>query len=175
MLPSAENLIIHPYFDAYLKLVQLPELQGELAASTSLVLDTMNSLEGTDLSFQYSPGKWTIAQLVLHYIETETIFNYRALTIAREPSKPNLAGFDENLYTENVNSEGFDLEALISYFQSVRQSTMHLLQGMRPEQLVKVGSANGHDVEVKALFYVTSGHWRHHLNVLTERYLNIDK
>jgi hypothetical protein len=172
MLPSSEKLVIHPYFDTYLKLVQHPDIQEELLVSSKLVLNKLKALAEADLSFQYAPEKWTIAQLVLHCIETESIFNFRALTIARAQSKPTMDGFDENHYADSVNSEAFDLDALISYFQNVRGSTMRLLQSLRAEQLDKIGSASGHDVEVKALFFATSGHWRHHINVLNEKYLS---
>jgi len=46
-----------------------------------------------------------------------------------------------------------------------------LLNTMSSEQLKKVGVASDNEIQVEALFFVTSAHYRHHLNVLNERYL----
>ena len=55
-------------------------------------------------NFAYGPDKWTIKQMLQHVIDTERIFAYRALIIARqEPAA--LLGFDENEYAKNGTAD----------------------------------------------------------------------
>lgn len=172
MFKSIQKLTYNPYFDTYLKLVQIEELEAELKDSQQLVNAQLLSLSDADLRYRYQPGKWTVAQLILHFIETEQIFNFRALTISREENVVNLEGFDENRYANQGMSEPYSVQDLSDYFNSVRAASLLLLKGMSQAQLSKVGKASGHMIEVQAMFYINSGHCRHHMNILNERYLN---
>lgn len=166
-----QSLVRTPYFDTYLKLVESADLVKELGASHASFLQLILGLNQDQLAFQYAPGKWTIAQVIYHTIETEMIFNYRALTIAKE-AHADLPGFDENTYTAAAQLEGMTAEQMAAFFDSTRQSTLGLIQTLSADQMQRTGLANGKEVQVSALFYITSGHTRHHQNVINERYLN---
>lgn len=159
-----------PYFDTYLALVEQEDLVEELLSSKDALEAYLINLPDERLSYSYGKDKWTIAQVVLHCIETEIIFNYRALTIARELQSPTLPGFDENLYAREGSATVLTTTQLMTYFDAVRTTTLHLINTITSAQMQKVGKASGHDIQVEALFYVSSGHVRHHLNVLRERY-----
>jgi len=51
--------------------------------------------------YAYAEGKWTCLQVLQHIIDTERIFTYRALCIARG-EKQSLPGFNENTYAATV-------------------------------------------------------------------------
>lgn len=171
MISELQSLIRTPYFDTYLKLVESSDLRYELRASQTSFLQLIRSLSDDQLNYRYAPEKWTIAQVIYHTIECEIIFNYRALTIAKE-AHAELPGFDENEYTAAAHVEDATVEQLAAFFDSTRQSTLGLLSTLDEAQLQKTGLANGNEVQVSALFYITSGHTRHHQNVINERYLN---
>lgn len=122
-------------------------------------------------NYAYAEGKWTIKQLLQHCIDTERIFQYRALCIARG-EKQNLPGFDENEYATAADVSGRSLNSLVEEFKTVRQSTLHLFKHLNKEQLNTEGQANGMKISPIAYGFLCAGHLRHHLNVLRERYLD---
>ncbi len=170
MIKKLESLVINPYFNTYLKLVELDNLKEELEASHELVSEFLSELSDERISYKYQDDKWTIGEIVHHCIETEMIFNFRALTIARESEAPTLVGFDENSYAKASGKMDWTPAQLLLYFDSVRSTTLSLLSSISNEQMEKCGNASGKDVQVEALFFVTSGHFRHHLKVIKERY-----
>ncbi|HMT28633.1 MAG TPA: DinB family protein, partial [Bacteroidia bacterium] len=50
--------------------------------------------------YSYASGKWTIKELLIHVIDCERIFAYRALRFARN-DQTELPGFEENDYAPN--------------------------------------------------------------------------
>src|SRR5258708_14033034 len=53
-----------------------------------------------DGSFRYAPGKWTVKEVLGHITDTERIFAYRALRIARGDRTP-LPGFEQDDFIKN--------------------------------------------------------------------------
>ena len=92
--------------------------------------------------YVYAEGKWTLKQLLVHIIDTERIFNYRALRFARNDSTE-LQGFDHDFYTENVNANARDLEDLLSEFKLVRASSVSLFKSFPDEALLRKGEVQG--------------------------------
>ena len=64
------------------------------------ITESWAAIPAEKANYAYAEDKWTIKQMFQHVIDTERIFAYRALAIARkEPSS--LLGFDENEYAKN--------------------------------------------------------------------------
>ncbi|MBC6989726.1 DinB family protein [Hymenobacter sp. BT491] len=118
----------------------------------------------------YAPGKWSIKEMVQHLTDTERIFAYRALCIARGETQ-SLPGFDENTYAAESDANSRTLSELLAENEMVRKSSLALFRSFRPAQLDRVGLANNNPISVRALLYVLPGHEAHHINVLRERYL----
>ncbi len=53
----------------------------------------------------------------------------------------------------------------------VRKSTILLFKNLTEKAMLRIGSANGSIVSVRALGYIISGHLQHHINIIKERYL----
>lgn len=172
MISSLQRLIRSTYFDTYLNHLRTDDLQEALRYSSKVLSDLLEAISSSDFDYRYAPGKWKIKEVVHHIIETEIIFNYRALRIAREESSQILAGFEENDYVDASHIQGFSRRDIIDYFFTIRASTNFLLKSLSQEQLQKTGTASGKQVQVEALFYITAGHTLHHAKVISERYLN---
>ena len=71
------------------------------------------------LDYAYAPGKWTIKELLMHLIDTERVFSYRALVAARGDAATPHYRMDEELYANNVNVSQRTLESLLAEFQAV--------------------------------------------------------
>ena len=57
----------------------------------------MTSWPEAKAGYRYGDGKWSVREVVGHMADTERIFAYRVLRIARGDATP-LPGFDENAY-----------------------------------------------------------------------------
>ena len=68
-----------------------------------------------DGNFRYAPDKWTIKEVVGHLSDTERIFTYRALRIARGDQTP-LQGFEQDDYVKNGNFAEQSLADLVAEF-----------------------------------------------------------
>lgn len=118
---------------------------------------------------RYAPGKWSVKEIVVHLSDTERIFAYRALRVARGDETP-LPGFDENRYAPESGADAHPLAALVTEWSDIRQATLALFRHLPPEAWTRRGTASGHPVSVRALAWIIAGHVRHHLGTLEERY-----
>lgn len=119
--------------------------------------------------FRYALEKWSIKEVVGHLCDTERIFAYRMLRIARGDATP-LASFDENAYVPTGGFDARTLADLTADWVSARRSTIALARGLAPEVWALRGTASGQTVSARALLYIIVGHVEHHLGVLRERY-----
>lgn len=159
------------YYENYLRHVpdsidpvELLEKQG------AHVRALLGSLTDEQALLAYAPEKWTIKEMIVHILDSERIFAYRALCIARGDQQ-SLPGFDENAYAPASEANTRPLADLLAEHAAVRASTVALYRSFAPHILDKVGLANNHPVSVRALVHVVPGHEAHHLMILHERYL----
>ena len=159
----------NPYYSKYID--QVPE--GDLVSMLrEQCMDTVAMLRGFSdekANFAYAPGKWTVKEVIGHIADTERVFGYRALSIARN-DKTNLPGFDENAWVPEGRFGARTLGDLLEEFQVVRASTVQFARHLSDEVLARRGSANGHTISVRALLYISAGHERHHVALFRERY-----
>jgi enterochelin esterase-like enzyme/uncharacterized damage-inducible protein DinB len=159
------------YYEKYIDLVPVGADPREvLREQTSEVQTTFGALTEAQAQTAYAPEKWTIKQMLLHLIDAERIFCYRALRFARGDEQT-LAGFDENEYAANSGANERTLSSLLAEYAANRAATLALVNSFIPEQLARKGTANGAAITVNALLYILPGHERHHLGIFRERYL----
>lgn len=96
---------------------------------------------------------------------------YRLLRVARGDQTP-LAGFDEEAFVRTGCFHARGMTDLLEEFTSVRQATLTLLRGVPEEAWTRTGNVNNGVLSARALAYVLSGHEKHHVQVLQERYLS---
>lgn len=159
-----------PYYSRYIN-----QVEGELIISLQSDFDELfafvKKIDKSKFHYAYETEKWTIAQLLQHCIDTERIFQYRALSIARG-EKQNINGFDENEYANSLPSSLINYDNLLSEMKCLRMSTITLFRSFPDEVLSKIGNANGTPLSPRATGFIILGHWKHHINVLKERYLD---
>ncbi len=160
----------HPYYHPYISQLGdvelLPELQNTLAKFSTF----LTTVPDEKMLYAYATKKWTVAQVLVHIIDAERVFQYRALRFARR-DKTNLPGFDENKYVPVSNANLRSKSSILKEFTAVRNSTIALFETFSDEDLIAMGSANGTNMSVRALGFVICGHQLHHQRVIVERYL----
>ena len=157
------------YYHYYFDLVETNNLPVELAKNAAEVADYIRLTTQEKWNHAYAEGKWTVAQVIRHIIETERIFAYRAMRFSRLDATP-LPGFDENAYIANLNTTEFTVTQTLREFQTVREASISLFETMTPNMLQFTGNANGLPVTAEMLGFMIVGHTKHHLNVILERY-----
>lgn len=169
MVPANEY---HPYYKSYIAdlassgkpIVQvLTENQQE-------VNSLLSNLSNEKQNYRYAEGKWTIKELMQHCINTERIFNYRALRFARNDKSP-LQGFEQDGYNEEAGANDRDFQEILTEFNAVRTSTIMMYQSFSNDALKQIGTASDNPMSVRALGYLSAGHIAHHMQVFQERYL----
>lgn len=158
------------YYETYVGKVRGDNVKDIISTYSQPMMDFYTSLPEEKADHRYAEGKWSIKELLLHMIDAERIFGYRALRIARKDQTP-LPGFDENSYTPASKASGRTLQSLKDEFASVRKATDILLSTFDEEQLSQRGTASNHPVTANAIAFIIFGHLIHHKQILEERYL----
>ncbi len=161
-----------PYFAIYIE----PAVARNLDIVPLLELglkDTCDFFKGIPAQkelYAYAEQKWTIREILLHLIDTERIFSYRALRIARN-DKTNLPGFDENDFARNSKANMRTLQELTEEFKAVRHATLSLFRSFDADDWSKTGMASNSEISVRAIGFILAGHAIHHERIIKERYL----
>jgi len=159
----------NPYYANYIKYVGELSLRSALDESAAELLEFLNHVEEERTGFAYAPGKWTVAQCLQHVIDTERIFSYRALCIARGDKTP-LPGFEQNDYAEIASVSERRFLDMVKEFRVVRKGTIALFNSLTDNDIVRTGTMSGGGVSVRALGFIISGHVYHHAKVYREKY-----
>ena len=158
------------YYENYIKLIEGDDILKILNEQSKKTQDILNSFSEHRGNFRYADGKWTVKELVGHLLDTERVFAYRALCIARGEKK-SLPGFDQDDYVKEGNFNRRELFDLNYEFRLLRESNLLLFRTFTPEMLKLKGFANESSVTVLAILFMIEVHEKHHMNVLREKYM----
>src|SRR2546425_10721598 len=122
-----------------------------------------------DGSFRYAPGKWTVKEVLGHITDTERIFTYRALRIARGDQTP-LPGFEQDDFVKNGGFSERALAGLAEEFALVRSASLALFRSFPEEAWARRGVSSQKEVTVRALAFITAGHHIYHHVILEDSY-----
>jgi uncharacterized damage-inducible protein DinB len=145
-------------------------LLDHLATNIQNTKDFVLSLPADKLFYRYAENKWTIKEIICHLIDMERIYSYRMLRFARN-DQTILPGFNAEHYILYLRANDRNVADLLKEFEAVRNSTIHLLNGLTDEAFQRFGIMNGYPVSVRALAYHIAGHELHHISIIKERYL----
>lgn len=133
-------------------------------------MQLLRSLSEEQGMIRPAPGEWSIKQVIGHMSDTERIFAYRALRIARGDTTP-LPGFDQEPYVPNGHFEQRTLTDLLDEFAAIRQSNRYLFRNFTTEDAMKMGTASDNPISVRSLVYMCAGHEHHHMQSIRTVYL----
>jgi|SRR5579872_40976 len=158
-----------PYYDRYISLVPGADILGTLDAQRRQMMLLLSGRDESDGNFRYAPDKWSAKQVLGHVCDTERIFAYRALRIARGDRTP-IEGFEQDDYVRNGPFDSRPLAELIDDYIAVRRATLTLLRNLDEPAWLRRGIANKNEVSVRAIAYTIAGHELHHRRILEEKY-----
>jgi len=159
-----------PYYANYIKLVDGEDILKILNDQSKITQDVLNSFSEHKGNYRYADGKWTVKEVVGHLLDTERVFAYRALCIARGEKK-SLPGMEQDDYVKEGNFNRRELFEINYEFRLLRESNLLLFRSFAPEMLWKRGFASEASVTVLAILFIIAGHEKHHIKVLREKYM----
>lgn len=159
------------YAVAYINLVPddglvLKHLQANLETTPAFIA----SFPLEKLTCRLAEGEWTIKEILGHIIDTERIFCYRALRLARHDATE-LAGFNQNDYVPYARANDRAIEEILDEYVAVRRASLALFNSLDEEAFIRSGLVNKNNLSVRAAVFLTLGHELHHLNSIRENYL----
>jgi uncharacterized damage-inducible protein DinB len=167
--PSGNEYPQNKYFSYYIEQVDYQNVIEALTVNKDVVINLFKNMSEEEKNFRYEVGKWSPHEMLGHLTDTERIFGYRALCIARGEKKP-LPGFDENEYADAARFSEVSFESLLEQYRLVREGSLALFKTFTDEVASQIGNANGNPVSAKALIWMIAGHEIHHLQVLKDKY-----
>ena len=158
-----------PAFAGYISLVPDGTFLDILGIQTHETRDFFERLSEDTGNYRYAPEKWSIKEILGHVMDSERVFAYRLLCIARGEQQP-LPGFDQDEYAGLAAYDRTSLAKVVQQYTAIRVSTFLLLEQLPEEAWSRMGTSNQKLISVRALAYIIAGHERHHMRVITERY-----
>ncbi|HKI78004.1 MAG TPA: DinB family protein [Ignavibacteriaceae bacterium] len=169
MRPSKNDYAV--YYHKYIQELESDNILETLEKQLNENLELFNSIPEEKANTSYDVGKWSIKELLGHMVDTERIFAYRALCIARG-EKQSLPGMEQDDYVKEAEFNKRSFKSLVDEYGLLRNSNLVLFYSFGEKELNKRGTANNSDVTVRAILFIIAGHELHHIKILKERYLN---
>lgn len=170
MIQKPETSEYNPFYAPYISRINDHDLVNVLRVQLDTVVEFFSALSEEQANYKYAEGKWSIKEVLNHLNDTERVFAYRALNIARGDQQE-LPGMDQDVYQDNSRTEGRSLTSLIDEFKAIRLSTITLFEPMTEEDSLRSAVASGSLVSVRALAAMIAGHYMHHIEVVKSKYL----
>ena len=157
------------FYATYVDKVGDGDILEILTNQLATALDILTGIPLERHDHRYAEGKWSAKEVVGHLLDTEWIFTYRALCIARGETNP-LPGMDQDVYMAGSNFDRRSMTHLLEELRHLRSANLALFASFGDTELDRRGTASGFPITVRALLYIIAGHMEHHLGVLQEKY-----
>jgi len=169
MLQRPDETEYDPAYAGYISLVPEGSYFDLLGVQTHETREFFEKLSEEKGNYRYAPDKWSIKEILGHVMDSERVFAYRALCIARGEQQ-SLPGFDQDAYARVADYDRISLAKALQHYTALRVSTILLLEQLPAQAWTRKGISNQKPISVRALAYIIAGHERHHMRVITERY-----
>jgi len=163
-----------PYYERYIALVPGNDILATLDAQRRQTLLLLSGRDEADGDFRYAPDKWSAKQVLGHLCDSERVFAYRALRIARADQTP-MEGFEQDDYVQNGPFAVVELAEIVEDYIAIRRATLTLLRNLDEPAWMRRGVAKKNEVTVRALAYMIAGHELHHRRILEDKYFNASR
>ena len=134
------------------------------------IIELYISIPNDKYHYRYADNKWSIKEILIHIIDTERVFSYRALTYARG-DKVVLPNIKENVYVENSNINNRTVTDILDELKTVRLASISLFKSFSQEQFAIIGKTSQTKISVAAIAFLIIGHAIHHIHIIQEKYL----
>lgn len=159
------------FYENYIQLIDdQTSILDQLKNSAKAVHTLYKSTPENVLLESYAPGKWSLKDVLVHLMDVERVFLYRAMRFARQDRTP-LPFFDENEFAKNAQANNINTPKLLKEYLACRNLTLAFFNNLNSKQMQLTGIASNFTMSVRACAWIILGHEYHHRKVIAERYL----
>jgi DinB superfamily len=140
-----------------------------LKSNILIIKDILKNKTEPELLYKYAPDKWSVKDILMHLIDCERVFIYRAMRFARKDKTP-LPFFDENIYAIEAKADKISKQKLLKEYITTRQASIAFFNNLSASQMKHTGIASNASMSVRACAWIILSHENHHLSVLNKKY-----
>ncbi|MEZ5042209.1 MAG: DinB family protein [Saprospiraceae bacterium] len=170
MKKRPESNEYNPYYETYIGKVGDGDILSILSQQSKTIPAFFQGLAAKHWDYRYANDKWTIKEVLLHIIDAERVFAYRALRVGRHDTTP-LPGFDQDPFVLYSNANERSPASLLAEYAAVREASLQLFANLPADAWEQLGRASDSPISPLALAYIIAGHEVHHVKIIKERYL----
>ncbi len=153
------------FYQGYISIIEDKNVPDLFEKQIEEYLGFFGSLDESQASLPYAPGKWTYKEALGHVLDTDKIMHFRALCFTRQEGVK-LPGFDQDSYVEKAGFQKYPISDLLDSFLAHRVSLAKFLKGLSQTDLTQRGKVDGQVLSVRAICNIIVGHAAHHMNIL---------
>lgn len=158
------------YYGRYIDQVPQGDVRRLLETEIESTLELLGRVPAERETYRYAEGKWSLRDVVGHMIDTERVFAFRGLWIARGAPEA-LPGMEQDDWAELSNAHRRPLAELADDLAAARRGHVAMFDSFDDAAATRTGVASGCRFSLRAIAYILVGHEIHHRKVLRERYL----
>lgn len=158
------------YYARYVALVPDGDILETLRDQLGDTLRLLQSVPEERETYRYDEGKWSVRGVVGHLIDTERLFAFRALAIARSDGV-DLPGMDQDEWATRSEADRRPLGDLGQEWAALRRANVHMFAVWDEDTGLRRGRASGYDFTVRSFPWIIAGHELWHRSLLERDYL----
>ena len=158
------------FYGGYVSLVPDGDVADILRTQLPATLVLLEDVTPEQETYRYAEGKWSLREVVGHLIDTERVFAYRGLAMARS-SDVELPGMDQDEWVRASNAGARALRDLTQEWMSIRRASVHLFASMDAAMGKMTGIASGYEFSVRSFPWIIAGHELWHRRLIARDYL----
>ena len=161
------------YYRRYVELVNEGDILETLRDQLGDTLALLQGIPEDRETYRYAEGKWTLREVIGHLIDTERLFAFRALAMARS-TEVELPGMDQDEWAETSDAGQRSLDDLAAEWAALRRANIHMFASMDAATGERTGVASGFSFTVRSFPWIIAGHELWHRKSIARDYLGVE-
>jgi len=158
------------YYAQYVAMVPDGDILEILRDQLGETLAMLQGLTVEQEKYRYAEGKWSLRESVGHVVDTERLFAFRALAMARSDGV-DLPGMDQDEWVASSGADSRSLDEVCAEWAALRRANIHMFASMDAETGKRIGRASGYEFSVRSFAWIMAGHELWHRRLFEEHYL----
>jgi uncharacterized damage-inducible protein DinB len=135
-----------------------------LRTGPSKIARAVAGLSKRQLQRRPAPGKWSIAEILGHLVDTEYVYGFRCRMALSEPGRP-VQAYDQAVWTRTLRHQRRGAAPMLALIQTMRRANLELVQSVPRRNWKRYGLHPERGKEtVRRTLELVAGHDLNHLD-----------